>query len=322
MSLLLLGRWNEDAGSGAGSLAEREQWLAALQQALPNETWLTIAPRDAAEAASVEVAVVANPAPGSLTGLPKLKLIQSVWAGVDRLLADPTLPAGVPITRMVDPAMNEAMVHTALWAVLSLHRRFFELQEQQDRQHWQALKYRRASEWRVLVLGLGEMGGRVARALAAQGYAVNGWATRAMSLPGVNCTHGEDALAWELAAANVVVNLLPLTLATHDFFDAKRFAQFKRGGMFVNLARGAHVVEADLLAALDAGQIERAVLDVFQTEPLPAAHPFWRHARVTVLPHTAAQTDPASAAAVVAANVLAMRAGRPLLYEVTRGRGY
>ena len=319
MSLLLLGHWNRDSSNEAQ--AECALWLAALQEALPHERWLTDVPSDAQQAGEVEVAIVANPPPGSLAGLPKLRFIQSVWAGIDRLLEDPALP-DVPVARMVDPAMNEAMVHTALWAVLSLHRRFFELAAQQARQQWQALKYRRSAEWRVLVLGLGELGGRVARALAAQGYAVSGWATRPMNLPGVVCTHGEDALAWELAAANTVVNLLPLTLATHDFFDARRFAQFKRGASFVNLARGAHVVEADLLAALESGQIERAVLDVFQQEPLPPSHAFWSHPRVAVLPHTAAQTDCRSAAAVVAANVLAQRAGRPLLYEVQRQRGY
>jgi len=138
----------------------------------------------------------------------------------------------------------------------------------------------------------------------------------------VACSHGEDALAWELASANTVVNLLPLTLATHDFFDTRRLAQFKKGSTLVNLARGAHVVEADLLAALDSGQIGHAVLDVFQQEPLPASHRFWQHAQVTVLPHTAAQTDARTAAAVVAANVLALRAGRPLLHEVQRQRGY
>ncbi|MDI4634808.1 glyoxylate/hydroxypyruvate reductase A [Pelomonas sp. V22] len=320
MSLLLVGHWN--GRSDAAAQDERAQWLSALQEALPHEEWLVQPPTDPAQAAKVEVAIVANPLPGSLQGLPNLKLIQSVWAGVDKLLNDATLPPEVPLARMVDPAMNEAMVHTALWAVLSLHRRFFELAAQQREAQWQSLKYRRASEWRVLVLGLGELGGRVARALAGQGYAVSGWATRQVTLPGVACSHGEDALAWELASANTVVNLLPLTLSTRDFFDAKRLDQFKKGSTLVNLARGAHVVEADLLAALDSGQVGHAVLDVFQQEPLPAEHRFWKHPQVTVLPHTAAQTDARTAAAVVAANVLALRAGRPLLHQVQRQRGY
>ena len=125
-----------------------------------------------------------------------------------------------------------------------------------------------------------------------------------------------------LARAHIVVNLLPLTPATRGLFDARLFARCRRGASLVNLARGAHVVDADLLGALDSGHLHHAVLDVFQTEPLPADHPFWSHPRVTVLPHAAAQTDPRSAAAVAAANVRALRAGRPIAHEVDRARGY
>lgn len=314
MALLLTGRWDA---------AERDQYLTQLQAQLPGEPWVLDAPRDAAEAASIEVAVVANPAQGLLQQLPNLRLIQSLWAGVDKLLADPTLPAAVPLARMVDPAMNEAMVQTALWAVLGQHRHFFELQLQQREAVWRQPPQLRAHEWQVLVLGLGELGGRVARTLALLGYAVTGYSTRETRIEGVeHCVHGEAALAEALARADTVINLLPLTEATRGFFDAARFAQMKRGAGLVNLARGAQVVEADLLAALDAQQIRHALLDVFQTEPLPAEHAFWWHPGVTVLPHTAAQTDPRSACAVVAANVRALREGRPLAHLVERGRGY
>ncbi|QPF76226.1 glyoxylate/hydroxypyruvate reductase A [Roseateles sp. DAIF2] len=307
MSILLSGRWEA---------AERDQWLALLRAALPEESWVL------EPGPEVEAAVVANPPPGALQGLPRLGFIQSLWAGVEKLLADDTLPAGVPIARMVDPAMNEAMPQTALWAVLGLHRGFFEIQAQQRRAEWRQLAQPRAGEWRVLVLGLGELGGRVAQLLAAQGYAVSGYSRRPAELPGVRCLHGEAALAAALGEADTVINLMPLTEATRGFFDAARLAQFKRGAGFINLARGAHVVEADLLAALDAGRIGRAVLDVFQVEPLPAAHPFWSHERVTVLPHTAAQTDARSAAALVAANLRAWRAGREPAHRVERDRGY
>lgn len=313
MALLLTGRWDA---------AERDAWLACLQQALPGEQWLLDAPRDAAEAAAVEVAIVANPAHGVLRGLPNLLLIQSLWAGVDKLLSDPTLPPGVPLARMVDPAMNEAMVQTALWALLGLHRGFFEVQAQQPQALWRQPEQLRAQEWQVLVLGLGELGGRVARTLSSLGYTVSGWSTRPAQQDGVNCLHGDAALAEALAAADTVINLLPLTEATRGFFDAARLAQMKRGASLVNLARGAHVQEADLLSALDARQLSHAVLDVFSVEPLPAEHAFWRHAHITVLPHTAAQTDPRSAASVVAANLQALRTGQPLAHRVERQRGY
>lgn len=313
MALLLTGRWDA---------AERDAWLACLQQALPGEQWLLDAPRDAAEAAAVEVAIVANPAHGVLRGLPNLLLIQSLWAGVDKLLSDPTLPPGVPLARMVDPAMNEAMVQTALWALLGLHRGFFEVQAQQPQALWRQPEQLRAQEWQVLVLGLGELGGRVARTLSSLGYTVSGWSTRPAQQDGVNCLHGDAALAEALAVADTVINLLPLTEATRGFFDAARLAQMKRGASLVNLARGAHVQEADLLSALDARQLSHAVLDVFSVEPLPAEHAFWRHAHITVLPHTAAQTDPRSAASVVAANLQALRTGQPLAHRVERQRGY
>ena len=297
MSLLLLGSWDD---------AERDHWLAELQKALPGEHWLV----EARPGTEVEVAIVANPPPGSLQGLVGLRLIQSLWAGVDRLLQDDTLPPAVPLARMVDPAMNEAMVQTALWAVLGLHRGFFDMQVQQREHRWQAPQQRRADEWRVLVLGQGELGGRVMQTLAAQGYAASGWSRRS------------GAVAPLLAEADTVINLLPLTNQTRGFFNAARFAQMKAGASLVNLARGAHVVEADLLQALASGQVRRAVLDVFAVEPLPADHPFWAQPQVTVLPHCAAQTDPRSAAAVVAANLRALRAGQPLRYRVERGQGY
>jgi glyoxylate/hydroxypyruvate reductase A len=302
MNVLLCGDF--DAG-------EEAQWGSALATAMPQVRWLS--PADArAQAASVEAAVVANPAPGTLQGLPALRLVQSLWAGVDRLLSDPTLPAGVPVTRMVDPAMTAAMVETALWAVLSLHRGFFAYMARQRRGEWHVHAQRRADEVAVLVLGQGAIGAAVAARLAAQGYAVAGWRR----------ADGQDALWRALPAAQIVINLLPLTPATRGMIDTTVFAAMPRKASFVNLARGAHVVDADLLAALDAGHLEHAVLDVFNTEPLPAGHAYWRHPRVTVLPHAAAMTDPRSAAQVVAQNIGRLTRGEPLLHIVDRQRGY
>jgi glyoxylate/hydroxypyruvate reductase A len=298
---------------------ERDEWLQALRQAAPEVDWVL------QPSPQVEVAVVANPPPGLLQGLPRLKLIQSLWAGVDRLLADPTLPAGVPVARMVDPAMSRAMAETALWAVLSLHRGFFAYARQQAQARWQPLPQRRADELHVLVLGLGAMGRAVAQALRAQGYAVTGWRREpgaAAIDDGVQQAHGDEALPRLLAQADVVLNLLPLTPDTHGLVDRRFLAAMRPGASLVNLARGAHVVDEDLLAALDAGQLAHAVLDVFHTEPLPPDHRYWQHPRVTVLPHVAALTDPRSAAQVVAQNLRALAAGLPLQHLVRRERGY
>ena len=297
---------------------EAASWRAALAAALPGEH--LVETTDAAD--DIEIAIVANPRPGALAGLPRLRLIQSLWAGVDRLLADPTLPAGVPIVRMVDPAMNVAMAETALWAVLALHRGFFRYARLQREGRWAPHGQRRADEMVVAVLGLGQMGRGAALRLSAQGYRVLGWSARPNAVEGIETHAGDAALDALLARADIVLDLLPLTPATRGLFDATRFARMKPGAGFVNLARGAHVVEADLLAALDAGPLRHAVLDVFQTEPLPAGHAFWSHPRVTVLPHAAAQTDPRSAASVVAANLRAWRAGQSLQHVVDRARGY
>ena len=304
--------------------AERAEWWRALTDVLPDDDWVDAAVDGTSSARwrEADVAVVANPQPGRLAGCTQLKLIQSLWAGVDKLLADATLPADVPLARMVDPAMNRAMAETAAWAVLSVHRRAFDYAAQQRQTQWRVLPQRRADELSVLVLGLGEMGRTAALQLAALGYRVTGWSARAKEVAGIATSAGWAALPAALGAADVVVNLLPLTPDTRGLFDRVRLAQMRAGASLVNLARGAHVVEKDLLAALNAGHLAHAVLDVFDTEPLPSTHVFWFHPRVTSWPHAAAQTDLRTAAAVVAANVEAVRRGEAPAHLVDRSRGY
>jgi len=307
---------------GSFDAAEREAWTGALRQALPGHR-LCLA-RGEVPDAQIEAAIVANPPPGQLQGLPQLRLIQSLWAGVDRLLADATLPAGVPIARMVDPALTAAMAETALWATLALHRGFFGYARQQQAGLWRQLPQRRADEVPVLVLGLGQMGRAVAQRLARQGYPVAAWRRNAGTAPppGVQVRTGAAGLQRALAGAQVLINLLPLTADTLGLLNADLLAHLPRGAALVNLARGAHLVDADLLAALASGHIGHAVLDVFHAEPLPAGHPFWAHPQVTLLPHVAALTDERSAAAVVAANVGALADGTALAYLVRRDAGY
>lgn len=304
MKVLLEGSFDDD---------ERAQWLAALSAAMPEAQWLdSAAARDATAdvRSTIQAAVVANPAPGSLQGLPALQLIQSLWAGVDQLLADPTLPTGVPIARMVDPAMNAAMAETVLWAVLSLHRGMFVYARRQREGVWQVHTQRRADEVRVLVLGNGQMGRTASACIAQQGYSISSWRRDGSDL---------DLL---LPQADIVVNLLPLTEHTRGLLNQQFFAALPPKASIVNLARGAHVVDADLLDALDSGHLRHAVLDVFHTEPLPTDHRYWQHPRVTLLPHAAAGTDARSAAAVAVANLRALRDGAELRHLVDPGRGY
>ena len=300
--------------------AEWQAWWPLLEAALPGERLLR--ERAADDVSAIDIALVANPPAGALRGLPSLRLIQSLWAGVDKLLADPSVPDDVPLARMVDPAMNETMAESVLWAVLSLQRGFFDYAAQQRVQRWQPLAWQRAGDVTVSVLGLGQMGACTVRALLRHGHRVVGWSGRPARIDGAQVHAGIAALPEVLAAADVVVNLLPLTDATRGLFNAGTFARMRRGASLVNFARGGHVVDADLLQALDDGRLGRAVLDVFHAEPLSSGHPFWSHPKVTVLPHVAAPTDPRSAARVAADNVRALREGRPLAHLVDRRRGY
>lgn len=312
MDILLCGTFDDHA---------RDQWLAALREAYPEGRWHLSRETTAAE--DIKVVVAANPAPGALQGLPSLELIQSLWAGVDRLLKDDSLPGQVPVARMVDPAMNQAMAETALWATLSLQRGFFRYAAQQADARWLQWPQRRADEMNVTVLGMGQMGRCCAHALAAQGYRVRGWRTReATTQNGIAIHCGSEALMQLAGDSDVLINLLPLTAETQGILDARLFSAMRPGAGLINLARGAHLVEADLLAALAQEQVGHAVLDVFDHEPLPPEHPFWRHPQVTVLPHIAAMTDERSAAAVVASNLRALRDGTPLANLVERDRGY
>jgi glyoxylate/hydroxypyruvate reductase len=312
MAILIAARFDD---------AEWAAWWPLLQAALPGERLL----RDRGEAApdEIDIAIVANPPAGSLRDLPALRLIQSLWAGVDRLLADESFPVSVPLARMIDPAMNDAMAETALWAVLGLQRGFFACAAQQRAGEWRQPPVRRADEARIAVLGFGALGRAVAQRLVQNGYRVTGWSRGpAAPVEGVALLHGAAMLTHMLGGAEIAINLLPLTPETRGLLGAKAFASMPKGAVLVNLARGAHVVEADLLAALASGHLAHAVLDVFATEPLPSAHPFWSNDRVTVLPHIAAPTDPRGAVAIVARNVHALRNGEPLQHLVDRTRGY
>ncbi len=295
-------------------------WRSELQAALPEERILPV--DEVFDPSSIEIAFAANPPPGAMANLPSLKFIQSLWAGVDSLLADQTLPARIPIARLVDPAMAATMAETALLCVLAIHRRLFQYIRQQEERQWRQLPQVCAAEVGVLVLGMGRLGGACAHRLLRHGYRVAGWSTRPSELEGMKTYAGAAELPGALADVDVVVNLLPLTDATRGLLAKPMFDHMRPGAGLVNLARGAHVLERDLLDALDRDRLGHAVLDVFETEPLPSDHPFWDHPKVVVLPHVAALTDPRTASRVVAENVRAVRAGRTPVNLVDRARGY
>jgi glyoxylate/hydroxypyruvate reductase len=276
-----------------------------------------------------DIAIVAQPpqnAWAQLIASPRLRWVQSLWAGVDRLLGWSPLPAQVELTRMVDPALRDAMVGSAVWAVIGLHRGFDDYRDQQARAQWLPRPQRQPGECEVLILGRGALGGAVGQQLRALGYRVVVWGGASESVVATQDAllawdvDGQGVSAWQ--RAEIVVNLLPLTPATRGLLSAPLLGRLKPGAHLVNLARGGHVVEDDLLRALEAGQVGRAVLDVFETEPLPPDHPFWRHPRITVWPHVAALTDPHMASTVVADNLQRWLRGEPLAHVVDRRKGY
>jgi glyoxylate/hydroxypyruvate reductase A len=270
----------------------------------------------------VDVALAANPPWGELATYPNLRFVQSLWAGVDGLLGDPSLPSHLVIARLIDPAMAQTMVEGAIAAVLYLHRQLPAYLQQQAERTWRQLPQPITAHRHVGVLGFGKMGRPVARALGALGFRVRAWGLSPRAETGLDYSWGAAGFDQVLSHAHILINLLPLTADTTGILNTTLFKRLPAGAALINLGRGGHLREEDLVDALRTGHLSHAVLDVFQQEPLPAAHPFWTHPRITVLPHVAATTDPESAAPLALQNIMAFRAGRPLTGLVSRSRGY
>ncbi len=303
------------------SPAAYEHWRTQLSRHLPSDETLTLAPQ-LTDKGAVDVALAANPRWGELATFPNLRFVQSLWAGVDGLLKDPALPENITLARLVDPGMARSMAEGAIAAVLFLHRQFPAYLQQQTSHTWRQLPQPVATHRRVGVLGFGKMGEPVARGLAALGFTVSAWGLSPRAETSVEYSWGAAGLERLLAKTQILVNLLPLTAETTGILNAELFSQLPAGAAVINLGRGGHLKDADLLRALQMRHIGHAVLDVFHEEPLPATHAFWSHPHVTVLPHVAASTDPESAAPIAMQNVVAFRAGRPLTGVVSRSRGY
>jgi len=303
--------------STVDSAARWQAQLARLTQQLDIRVWPEIG-----NPMEIDYALVWRPEPGFLASLPSLKLILSLGAGVDHLLGDPQLPRHIPIVRLVDPHMTDAMSEYVVLQVLRLHRRDLDYRAQQEAGVWRELDQQNAAARRVGILGLGELGQDAAKKLKALGFDVAGWSRSEKNLGGIASYAGAAGFAPLLSRSEILICLLPLTTETEGILNANTLALLPKGAALVNAARGAHLVEEDLLAALASGQISTAVLDVFREEPLPAGHPFWRHPRVIVTPHVAAFTNPTTAAPIILDNIRRFEDGRPLLNQVDLARGY
>ena len=273
-----------------------------------------------ADPAGVDYIVYAPSAPlQDFAPYRRAKAVLSLWAGVERIVGNQTLTQ--PLARMVDPGLTEGMVEWVVGHVLR-HHLGMDRHIVNPGHRWQPEPPPLARDRRVTVLGTGALGLAAARALQALHFDVAGWARSPREIEGLPLFSGAEGLRAALARAEILVLLLPRTPETEDILNTETLAMLPKGAVVLNPGRGALIEDAALLAALDAGQIGHATLDVFRVEPLPKNHPFWSHPRVTVTPHIAADTRPESAARVIAENIRRGEAGLPFLHLVDRGRGY
>ncbi|MBH5390864.1 2-hydroxyacid dehydrogenase [Bradyrhizobium diversitatis] len=296
--------------------AEWARFFAERAPDVPFRLW-----PDIGDPAAVRYLVAWVPPDDIATTFPNLELVFSVGAGVDQF--DTTkVPAHIPLVRMLEPGIAETMVEYVTMAVLGLHRDLLDFIGQQKQQVWREIRITPARRRRVGVMGLGQLGQAVLERLKMFGFPLLGWNRSPREIEGVICYAGADALPEFLAQADILVCLLPLTDQTRGILNAELFARLPRGAGLVNVGRGPHLVEADLLAALDSGALSGAVLDVTDPEPLPAGHPFWSHPRILLTPHNASMTTPDTAVDFVLDVIARHRRGEELPGLVDRSRGY
>jgi len=296
------------------------EWRDVLQAALPDliiHDW----PYDG-DMAAIDYALVWKLPVGVFPRLTGLKAIFSIGAGVDAILADPEVPAAVPLVRMVEPGLTNDMAAFVVMSVLFHHKEMLDYQAQQRAKRWEDRPPVDPAGRRVGILGLGHLGQAAAERLRPFGFDLAGWSRSPKAVEGLTCYHGWDQLPAFLARSDMLVTLLPLTDETRGILNGKTLFQLPRGATLITAGRGAQQVEADILAALESGQLGGASLDVFEVEPLPPESPLWTHPRVVVTPHVAANLTVATAAKAVADNIRRHQQGEPLINVVDRGRGY
>jgi glyoxylate/hydroxypyruvate reductase A len=301
-------------------LDDPEAWSKALKAEMP-ELDVRISP-ELGNPTDIETALVWKAPPGELASLPNLKLITNLGAGVDPILADTTIPPHIPVARLGDSVMAQMMSQFVIFAVLRHYRGIAQYERQQREGRWEYVLPRASYEVPVGVMGIGMLGGAAARMLAGIGFSVAGWGRSQRTIEGVETFHGAAGLAPFLARTEILVCLLPLTRETRHIVNRDALYQLPRGAKLINCGRGGTVDEAALLAAIKDGQIAEATLDVFETEPLPADHPFWAMEEVLVVPHIGSIAVPEVAARDVVENIRRLRTGQPLLNIVDRARGY
>ncbi|AZD02557.1 2-hydroxyacid dehydrogenase [Pseudomonas chlororaphis] len=295
-----------------------EHWRALFAEQAPDIQWR--AWPDLGNPEEIRY-LAAWQAPDDLSLLPNLEVLFALSAGVDQLdLA--RLPPDLPVVRLLDPGITRGMCEYASFAVLSLHRDMLRYRQQQLARCWQAHLLQPAAQRRVGVMGLGQQAQQILATLRPLGFALSGWARSAHRIDGVQCFAGDQQLPAFLSQCDILLCVLPLTEQTQGILDRTLFRQLPRGAALINMGRGGHLVEQDLLDALASGQLSGAVLDVLQQEPAPAEHPFWDHPQILLTPHIAAMTQPRSAFTVLLDNIRRHQRGEPMLGQIDRTQGY
>jgi glyoxylate/hydroxypyruvate reductase len=295
-------------------------WLPALERALPEarvRIW------QAGDDAAADYALVWRPAAAMLQARPGLKAVFLLGAGADGMLADATaLPPELPIVRLEDAGMAVQMAEYAAHAVLRHYRRFDEYERQQRAGVWQRLPLRDKRDFAVGIMGLGVLGIAIAAALSVFEFPLRGWSRSQTEITDIQCFSGPEELDAFLSRTRVLICALPLTDETKNLINRRLLERLPRGAYVINLARGAHLVEEDLLALLHSGHLAGATLDVFQEEPLPADHPFWRERNITLTPHISALTLVEESVAQIVSKINALEQGLPITGIVDRSKGY
>jgi glyoxylate/hydroxypyruvate reductase len=294
-----------------------EPWLEGLRAALPGadvSLWQPGVP-------AADYAVVWAPPQQFFAEQPQLKALFNIGAGVDALLKL-RLPVGAQIVRLDDAGMSVQMAEYVCHAIIRHFREFDGYESDMQNGKWSFRKPHSRLDYPVGVLGLGVLGERVAKAVAQFDFPVNGWSRTPKAVAGVQCFAGHDQLDAFLQASRVLVCLLPLTAETRDILNLKNLSRLRPRGYVINVARGAHLVDDDLLALLDSGHLAGATLDVFRTEPLPPTHPFWAHPKIVLTPHTSARTLRSESIAQIAGKIAAMQRGESVAGRVDARRGY
>lgn len=294
-----------------------EPWLAALRTALPQaeiEVW-------APGAGPADYAVVWAPPQEFLDEQPQIKALFNIGAGVDAL-TQLKLPAKTKLVRLDDAGMSVQMAEYVVHALIRHFREFDGYAADVANGRWSFRKPRLREDFPVGIMGLGVLGQRVARAVQQFEFPVLGWSRSPKQISGMRCYAGPDQLVEFLSETRVLVCLLPLTEETRGIMNRETLAQLQPGGYVINVARGAHLVEEDLIPLLDSGHLAGAALDVFRQEPLPAGHPFWRHPKITMTPHTAARTLRDESVAQIAEKIQRLGRGEPIAGVVDHRKGY